>query len=324
MKINKIFITGGAGFIGSNLTQRFLLDGFDVTIFDNLSNGRLKNINEFLGHPGFNFIEDDLNNENILNSSIENHDLVVHLASNADIAKAQVDPLIDFDEGVNLTIKVLEAMRKNNIKAMIFTSGSGVYGEVPDLPIDENFSPLLPVSTYGAQKLSSENYISAYSFMFDMSCVAFRFANVVGPKQTHGVTHDFILRLLQNNKQLEILGDGTQTKPYIHINDIYNAFKIIIEKKFFDKPFFDIFNVASEDHVTVNEIALMICKKMKFSNVKFSYTGGSRGWKADVPKYSLNSNKLRNLGWFNEYNSKQAVSETIDIMIKEIKQGLYD
>lgn len=324
MQKSKIFITGGAGFIGSNLAQKFLFDEFEVTIFDNLSNGKLKNIDDLFGHPRFNFIKEDLNNENILNSSIANHDLVIHLASNADIAKAQVDPLIDFNEGVNLTVRVLEAMRKNNIKSLIFTSGSGVYGEVPDMPVDENFSPLFPVSTYGAQKLSSENYISAYSFMFDMSCVAFRFANVVGPKQTHGVTHDFILRLLKDPNELEILGDGTQTKPFVHVDDIYNAFLTIIEKLDFNKPFFDTYNVASEDHVTVNQIALMICEQMSLQNVKFRFTGGARGWKADVPKYTLNSNKIRKLGWFNQYDSQSAVLKTIEAMLSEVNQGLYE
>jgi UDP-glucose 4-epimerase len=322
--MKKIFITGGAGFIGSNLVRHFLGLNYQVTVYDNLSNGKEINILCFLKNDNFVFIKGDISDSILLNESIKGFDLVIHLASNADIAKAQKSPLIDFEQGVSLTVSVLEAMRNNNIKKLIFTSGSGVYGEVPDFPIPENFSPLYPVSTYGAQKLSSENYISAYSFMFDMSCVAFRFANVVGPKQTHGVTHDFVLRLRKNPNELEILGDGTQTKPFIHVDDIFNAFVTVINKLNFSKPFFDVFNVSSTDQLSINEIAQMIFHIMEIKNIKCSYTGGNRGWKADVPKYSLDTTKIRKLGWKNKFNSREAVMKTIESMLLEINEGVYD
>lgn len=322
--MKKIFITGGAGFIGSNLVRHFLDLNYQVTVYDNLSNGKEINILCFLKNDNFKFIKGDISNSMLLNESIKGCDLVIHLASNADIAKAQKYPLIDFEEGVSLTVRVLEAMRTNNIKKLIFTSGSGVYGEVPDFPVPENFSPLYPVSTYGAQKLSSESYLSAYSFMFDMSVVAFRFANVVGPKQTHGVTHDFILRLRKNPNELEILGDGSQTKPFIHVDDIFNAFFTVLNKLNFNNPFFDVFNVSSMDHLSINDIAQMIFDIMKINNVKCSYTGGNRGWKADVPKYSLDTSKIRKLGWKNKFNSREAVMNTIECMLLEINEGIYD
>jgi UDP-glucose 4-epimerase len=320
----KIFITGGAGFIGSNLVEFFLAQNKIVTVFDNLSNGKKKNLSEFIENKNFNFIKGDVKNFNFLKKVMKNHEIVIHLSSNADIAKAQLSPLIDFNEGISLTVNVLESMRENKIKNLIFTSGSGVYGEVPDYPVSENFSPLKPVSTYGAQKLSSENYMSSYSFMFDMCCIVFRFANVVGPKQTHGVTHDFLLKLTKNNKSLDILGDGTQTKPFIHINDINSAFNTIFNKLDFSKSFFEVYNIATDDHISVNKIADLICHELRLKSVKYKHTGGKRGWKSDVPKYSLDTNKIKKLGWKQKLNSQDAVKEAIKSMIIDINKGLYE
>ena len=318
----KVFITGGAGFIGCNLTQYFLKKNFSVTAYDNLSNGKEANVKEYLNLKDFYFIKGDIKDFSCLESSISGHDLVIHLASNADIAAAVKNPTIDFDDGVLLTSNVLEAMRINKIDKLIFTSGSGVYGEVPDYPVKETFTPLKPVSTYGAQKLASENFISAYSFMFDMKCIAFRFANVVGPKQTHGVTHDFILRLTDNSDILEILGDGTQTKPFVHIETICSAIETVLPM--LDKQaFFENFNVGAKDHITVTKIADLICSEMKLTDVEYIYSGGKRGWKADVPKYTLDTTKLESLGWVNNITSKEAVQKTIRSMLSDVKKGLY-
>lgn len=318
--MKKILVTGGAGFIGSNIVKKLLQLEFEVTVYDNLSNGNKWHLKDYFNNKNLNFIEAEISDENSLNTAIKSQDLVIHLASNADIAKAAQDPDIDFENGIYLTRCVLEAMRKQNIKKIIFTSGSGVYGEVPSYPVTESFSPLLPVSTYGAQKLASEAFIAAYSFMFDIKAVIFRFANVVGPQQTHGVAYDFLLKLQKNKSSLEILGDGTQTKPYIHIDDIFEAFFLVINfpEKFKD---LDIFNVATNDCLTVTEIANMVCESQNINEIKFEYKGGGRGWKADVPVYMLDSSKLRRLGWNSKFSSKEAMHQAISSMSADILAG---
>jgi UDP-glucose 4-epimerase len=323
-KIKNFFITGGAGFIGSNLSEFLLKNNYSVTIYDNFSNGKISNLKSIQHDKKLKVIHADVKNQPKLIDAIKDHEFVIHLASNADIAKATTDPDIDFTEGIFLTKCVLEAMRFNNLKNIIFTSGSGVYGEVPNFPVSENFSPLRPISTYGAQKLASENYLSAYSFMFDMNCAALRFANVVGPNQTHGVIHDFILQLALNNKELKILGDGTQQKPFVHISDIISAIVIIIKKIEIKNFSFEVFNIASQDSITVNEIADLICKEMNLKNVNYKYSGGNKGWKADVPKYALNSSKIRSLGWSNKKNSKESVVDAIKSMIGDVVTGVYN
>jgi UDP-glucose 4-epimerase len=319
----RFFITGGAGFIGSNLCEYLTAHNNFVTVYDNFSNGKDINLKNIFNTSNLNIIKADVRDTKNLQSSIQNHDYVIHLASNSDIASSISLPDIDFDNGIFLTKCVLEAMRKNNMKNIIFTSGSGVYGVVPDFPIPENFSPLIPISTYGAQKLSSENYLSAYSFMFDMNCIALRFSNVVGPNQTHGVIHDFILKLFKNNSELQILGDGHQSKPFIHILDIISAINIIINKIESSSILFDVFNVASQDSITVKEIADLICCEMGLSKVNYKYSGGTKGWKCDIPKYSLDTSKIRKLGWDNIKNSKEAALDSIKCMILEIKKGNY-
>jgi UDP-glucose 4-epimerase len=318
---NKYFITGGAGFIGGHLTNHLLSIGSSVTVYDNLSNGHKWHIGKNLSNPNLKIIEADVRDEEILTKAMPGHDVVFHLASNADIARAVTDPDIDFSNGTLLTRCVLEAMRKSGVKQIVFTSGSGVYGEVPTTPVTEDFSPMIPVSTYGAQKLASEALISAYSFMFDIRGMVFRFANVVGPQQTHGVAYDFLLKLTRTPDLLKIMGDGTQSKPYIHVTDVINAFMTILEGEGSGKVGYEYYNVASTDFLTVNEIADLVCKQMGLQNVQYEYSGGSRGWKADVPFYRLNTAKIRSKGWSNKFDSRDAVLDAVDSMILDINAG---
>ena len=319
--MNKYFITGGAGFIGSHLTNYLLSRGAIVTVYDDFSNGQIWHFGNNAINPNLKIIKADVRNEEVLNSSICGHDVVFHLASNADIARAVTDPDIDFSNGTLLTRCVLEAMRKNGVRQIVFTSGSGVYGEVPSTPVKEDFSPMIPVSTYGAQKLASEVLISAYSFMFDMRGMVFRFANVVGPQQTHGVAYDFLRKLTKTPNNLKIMGDGTQSKPYIHVSDVIEAFMTIVDDGNKNKLGYDYFNVASTDYLTVNEIADLVCQKMDLQNVKYEYSGGSRGWKADVPFYRLDTTKIRKKGWSNKFGSREAVLHAVSSMIVDIKNG---
>jgi UDP-glucose 4-epimerase len=315
------FITGGAGFIGAHLANYLLLKGNRVTIYDNLSNGHKWHLGENISNINLKLIEADVRDEKILDDAILGHDVVFHLASNADIARAVTDPDIDFSNGALLTRCVLEAMRKGGVRQIVFTSGSGVYGEVPTLPVSEDFSPMIPVSTYGAQKLASEALISAYCFMFDMHGMVFRFANVVGPQQTHGVAYDFLLKLSKTPTLLKIMGDGTQSKPYIHVEDVIDAFMTILEGEINNKSIYEYYNVASNDHLTVNQIADLVCEQMNLLNVQYEYSGGSRGWKADIPFYRLNTTKIRTKGWANKYGSREAVISAVKSMIMDIKAG---
>lgn len=318
---NKYFITGGAGFIGANLANFLLSSGNFVTAYDNFSNGRRWHFGLNIENPNLKIIEADVRDENALNAAISGHDVVFHLASNADIARAVTEPDIDFSNGTLLTRCVLEAMRKNNVRQIVFTSGSGVYGEVPPIPVAEDFSPMIPVSTYGAQKLASEALISAYSFMFDMRGMVFRFANVVGPQQTHGVAYDFLLKLTKTPKLLKIMGDGTQSKPYIHVTDVINAFMTIVDCGDANHVGYEYYNVASTDFLTVNEIAKLVCEQMDLNDVEYEYSGGSRGWKADVPLYRLDTSKIRSKGWGNKFDSREAVLDAVNCMIVDIKAG---
>lgn len=310
------FVTGGAGFIGAHLVNR-LLDTTEarVTVFDNFSTGQHRHFGDRLDNPRLNIIEGDAQDARVLKEAIGGHDVVYHFASNSDIARAAKEPDIDFRNGTLLTNNVLEAMRKTGVRRIVFTSGSGVYGDVPPEPIPEDYSKMIPVSTYGACKLASETLISAYSFMFDMHGMVFRFANVVGSQQTHGVAYDFIHRLSKDPTKLLIYGDGRQSKPYIHVDDVLEAF-FLIERG--GDSGYEYHNVASEDHLTVKEIADIVVERMGLKNVAYEFTGGARGWKADVPIYRLDTKKIRARGWSNRLNSRQAVEAAVAAMIREI------
>jgi len=316
-KVRRVFVTGGAGFIGSHLVNTILDTTNDaVTAFDNFSTGRRFHFGERVSDPRLSIVEADAKDQDSLIYAIRGHDIVYHFASNSDIARAQQEPSVDFLNGTLLTHNVLEAMRITGVKRIVFTSGSGVYGEVDSTPVAENYDRMIPVSTYGACKLACEALISAYSFMFDITGTVFRFANVVGPHQTHGVAYDFIRRLAQDPTQLKIFGDGTQSKPYVHVDDILRAF-FLMEKT--QVSGYDVFNVGTQDHITVREIADIVCERMGLNNVKYMFTGGSRGWKADVPVYRLNTDKIRSSGWRSTRNSREAVTASVDAMLAHLK-----
>jgi UDP-glucose 4-epimerase len=303
---------GGAGFIGSHLINILLKDkDVFVKIYDNFTSGKMFHLDEVIKNKNLEIIKADVKDFDLLISEMSGCDIVYHFASNPDISKAISQPDIDFWEGTYLTNNVIEAMRINEVKNLIYASGSGVYGDTGYLLTNEDYSPMLPISTYGASKLACEALLSSYSFMFDINAAAFRFANVVGPHQTHGVGFDFIRKLLNNNRELEILGDGTQSKSYIYVYDIINAL-LLIEKNYLKG--FSYFNVATEDHITVKEIADIVIGEMNLKNVNYKFTGGDRGWKGDVPIVRLNSDKIRKLGWKNKLNSYEAIRESVKSM----------
>ncbi len=311
------FVAGGAGFIGSHLVRKVLSEEKDsyVRIFDNFSSGQMWHLDEVINDKRLEIVKGDIKDIDLLVDSMNGIDCVYHFASNPDISKAATQPDIDFWEGTYLTNNVLEAIRRNNVPKLIYASGSGVYGDTGYTETAEDYSPMVPISTYGASKLAGEALISSYCFMFDLKAAAFRFANVVGPNQTHGVGYDFLNRLIKNPKELDILGNGTQSKSYIYVYDVLNAIRLIEKEHLIG---FSYFNVATIDYITVREIAEVVLEVMKLNNVKLNFGDSDRGWKGDVPIVRLNSNKIRNLGWTNKFSARQAIFESVSAMYNKI------
>jgi UDP-glucose 4-epimerase len=312
------FIVGGAGFIGGHLVDRLLAapDVTRVTVFDNFSSGREWHLSAHGADPRLTVRHEDVHTLDVLSETMVGHETVVHLASNPDIAKALTEPRVDFDEGTVLTFNVLEAMRETGANRILYASGSGVYGDLGDLEVDEDYGPLVPVSTYGASKLAGEVMIAAYCAMFDMTACVFRFANVVGSRQTHGVGFDFVRKLRRDPSRLEILGDGQQSKSYIHIDDVLSA--ILLAHQATTEQF-RAYNVGTGDYITVREIADLAaqCAGLDPAGVEYVATGGDRGWKGDVPIVRLNSNRIRKLGWRCTRSSAEALGDALHAMVTE-------
>ncbi|MFZ4524736.1 MAG: NAD-dependent epimerase/dehydratase family protein [Chlorobium sp.] len=323
----KLFISGGAGFIGSHIVRRLLKDVLveSVVVYDNFSSGSLLHLNQVQLNPKLKIVEGDIKHLGTLTHAMAGVDLVIHFAANPDIAKAVKQPDIDFWEGTYLTQNILEAMRVNGVPEILYTSGSGIYGEVSDIAFHESYGPCFPISTYGASKMACEALISSYCHMFSIRGRAFRFANVVGPKQTHGVGYDFIRRLKLEPTKLRILGDGTQSKAYIYVDDVIDAMLLVHRQSVENKgQCFDVFNVATDDYISVTEIANIACRLagLEPATVDYQYTGGDRGWKGDVPKVLFDVSKIKSLGWRAQRTSVQAIEASIMAMINEIQEKI--
>lgn len=317
--MRKILVTGGAGFIGSHLTRRLFADKAveQVIIYDNFSSGTRRHLEGVASDPRLKIVEADLKDLARLTAAMAGSDTVFHLAANPDIAKAVTQPDIDFWEGTYLAQNMLEAMRVNGVRRLLYMSGSGVYGENAGVAFPENYGPCLPISTYGASKLACEALISAYCHMFELTARAFRFANVVGPRQTHGVGYDFVRRLKQDPTQLRILGDGSQSKSYIHVDDILEAVLLANERC---PRRYDVFNVATDDYITVKQIADLAVQVSALApgSVRYDFTGGDRGWKGDVPIVRFDCAKIKSLGWQSRRTSAEAMRDAMSAMRAEI------
>ena len=315
----RVFVSGGAGFIGSHLVGSLLNDSATerVVIFDNFSSGQLAYLEESTQDSRVEVVSADLKQLSAVTSAMTGCDTVFHLAANPDIAKAVTQPDIDFWEGTYLTQNVLEAMRLSGARKIFYTSGSGVYGENPRVAFAEGYGPCIPISTYGASKLACEGLIAAYCHMFGLVGRAFRFANVVGPRQTHGVGYDFIRRLKADPTRLRILGDGSQTKSYIHVEDVLAAIRLADQKA---AGKYDMFNVATDDYITVMEIADLAVKVSHIApgETKYEFTGGDRGWKGDVPVVRFDCSKIKALGWQARRTSAEAVTDAMKAMMQEL------
>ena len=306
----KTLVTGGAGFIGSHLVDRLMETGYRVKVIDNLSSGSPGNLERWMGHPSFEFMEADLLDPDACSEAVEGCSRVFHLAANPEVRANKASPEEHFRQNIEATYRLLEAVtERGGVELIVFASTSTVYGEAERLPTPESYGPTKPISMYGASKLACEALISAYASMKGYQAVIYRLANVVGPRSNHGVIWDFVGKLRENPDRLEVLGDGTQSKSYLYIDDCVEGFLKGVESR--DQV--SVFNLGSMDRLSVLRIAEIVREEAGHPEATMRLTGGvdgGRGWKGDVKLMQLDTSSLRQLGWAPRYDSEEAVRLT--------------
>lgn len=302
--MTKHLITGGAGFIGSHLVDLLMEEKNQVTVYDNLVSGKIKNIQHQFGKKGFNFVQADLLDIDTLKNVMQGHEIVWHLGANTDIPGGNRVTDLDLKNCIIATRNVLEVMRQSEVKNIIFPSSACVYGDTSSVALDETYGPLLPINLYGAGKLACEGLISAYSSLFGIKVRIYRFGNVVGNRMGHGVIYDFIQKLKKNPKEMEILGDGHQEKNFFLVEDCITGMLCGYNNS---KKQCDIFTLGNDSFTTVTKIAQIVTEEMGLKGVIFKYTGGRGGWVGDAPIVHFNISKMRKLGWEPKHDSDGAV-----------------
>jgi UDP-glucose 4-epimerase len=311
----RVLVTGGAGFIGSNLAERLLAERCEVTVVDDLRGGSRENLAECFVNNRFNFVEQDLLDLEALREVMAGHDAVFHLAANSNIPEGRHQTDTDLKLGTLATYNVLEAMRQTGVRQIAFSSSSVVYGEPARIPTPENYGPLFPISLYGASKLACEGLISAYCHNYGFQAWIFRFANICGRHGTHGVMIDFIRKLQADSHSLEVLGDGKQSKPYLHVSECVEAMLYVWQHPRAEALNF--FNLGCEGATSTDRIAQLLLETMGLENVPLIHSGGERGWPGDVPQVRLDCAKLRALGWSAKYSSDEAVKRATKELFEE-------
>lgn len=312
----RVLVTGGAGFIGSHLVDALISCGDEVIVIDNLTRGIVENVSRWMENKRFKFVKGDVTDIDLMLSIVRGCDVVFHLSANPEVKIG--DPSDHFRNNLYATYIVLEAMRVNNVRKIVFTSSSTVYGEAKILPTPEDYSPLVPISVYGACKLGSESLIIGYSMTYGFNSIILRLANIVGSRSRHGVIVDFIKKLLKDSSRLEILGDGEQTKSYLHVTDCIEAMVKTFENISED---IQIYNVGSDDAISVKTIAKIVIQELNLDDVKIEYKDefGGRGWIGDVRKMLLDISKIKSIGWRPRYNSSEAVRLAVRELREEIR-----
>ena len=312
-----ILVTGGAGFIGSNLVSGLVAENEETHVLDNLSSGKLESLERVKRNPKFHFHKMDLSQRESL-SIPKDCKTIYHLAANPEVRVGFTNPEVHFSQNVVTTFNLLEAARKIDAETLLFTSTSTVYGDARAMPTPEDYSPLEPISMYGASKLACESIMISYAHTYGMRAVIYRLANIIGADSTHGVIFDFVSKLLKDPDRLEVLGDGTQNKSYLHISDCISA---MLAGKEASRGRVSVYNVGSQDQIEVREIARAVVEAMGMQNTKIEFTGGvdnGRGWKGDVKNMLLDVSKILELGWEPRYGSLEAVRLTA----KELAHGV--
>jgi UDP-glucose 4-epimerase len=313
----RVLVTGGAGFIGSHVVDRLVNEGFRVRVVDNLSSGRLANIKRHIESSAIELVVGDLKDPEVALRVVDGVDTVFHYAANPEVRVSTVNPEVHFNENIVATFNLLEAMRRRNVRELVFASSSSVYGEPLEIPVGED-APVKPVSIYGASKASCENLIHAYAKLYGFKAIALRYANVAGSRLRHGVIWDFIVKLRENPHELEILGDGGQVRSYIYIDDAVEATMTAWRKT---SGYFEVYNVASEDWITINELADIVIETMGLKNVEKKYKPilHGVGWLGDVKKIALRIDKIKRQGFKPSMNSREAVKHTVMDILEEIE-----
>jgi UDP-glucose 4-epimerase len=304
-------VTGGAGFIGSHLVDSLVAREEEVVVIDSLSTGSRENLVSHLSSGNVRLIPCNLLSDG-WQEVFSGADCICHLAADPDVRMSSISPLSQVQNNIIATFRVLEAMRTSSVSEIVFTSTSTVYGDATVLPTPETYTPLEPISVYGASKLACEALISSYCFSYGLRAHIFRFANIIGAQSGHGIISDFIRKLTENPHELEILGDGTQRKSYLLVDECVDAMLYAARRS---KEQFNVYNIGSEDWIDVRSIADIICREMGLTDVHYRFTGGSRGWIGDVPKMQLSIAKLKDLGWSPHRSSYESVREAVRAMM---------
>jgi UDP-glucose 4-epimerase len=319
----RIAITGAAGFIASNLIPRLAVEGHEVLGIDNFFLGKREYVEASRAQPGFSFLEQDLLDLEALVKAFTEFrvERVWHLAANSDISFGTTYTDFDLKGGTIVTYNVLEAMRRcGTAKEIIFSSSGAIYGEPTVHPTPEDYGPVFPISLYAASKLACEGLITAYAHNYGIQAWIYRFGNIVGPKPTHGVIHDFVLKLQRDPTRLEMLGDGTQAKPYVDVDDCLDGM-VFGHANALERV--NCYNLAVDDRTSVNEIAAIVIREMGFkeSSVEILRGPGKRGWQGDVPYVNLDTKRMRVLGWTPKLDSRRAVERCVKAVVAQFVGG---
>lgn len=308
-------VTGGAGFIGSHLVDALVDRGYKVRVIDNFSSGRESFLSHHDGNGAVEVFKGDLLDNGAVLSAMDGIETVHHLAANPDIRLGTEVTDTDLKQGTIATYNVLEAMRVCGVKRISFSSTSAIYGEATEMPTSETYGPTLPISLYGASKLACEALITAWIGTFGAQGFIHRFANIVGPRGTHGVIFDFIHKLKKDPRRLEVLGDGKQEKSYMSANDCVRSMLHVLDN---NDENMNLYNLGTGDTCSVSRIAEIVVEESGLEGVKLEFTGGSRGWAGDVPKTYLDVSKLLRSGFEPSTMSEQSIRDTARSLIDEI------
>jgi UDP-glucose 4-epimerase len=308
---NKVLVTGGAGFIGSHLVEELVRRGHQVVVYDNLSTGFLRHLDPAINSGRVQFIQGDILDASKLTAAMNGASAVFHLAANADVRGGMTNTRVDLEQNIIGTHRVLEAMRTVGATEIVFTSSATVYGEPNRFPTPEDYAPL-QTSLYGASKLAAEALIQAYGEYFGIRSLAFRFVSWIGERYSHGVVYDFVTKLRNNPSELEILGDGRQKKSYLHVEDgvrgIFLALEGITERK-------NVVNLGHVEHMSVTDLANIVCEEMGLKNVSYRYTGGTRGWLGDSPFVHLDISKISQAGFRPLISIEEGIRRTVRYLL---------